>query len=433
MKLLMLIHRFPYPPVRGDCIRSWGELEFLARRHEVWLACVDRVAPRPEHLDHVRTLCRDVAVVVRSAAASAAHGLFSLVAGRSLTAGYFSDERLVWIVRDWSHHVHFDAVLTFSPAMAPYATIVPARRRVLDMNDLESDRWRSFARRSLPPLRWLYALEAQRLPRFEAAWIRAHDVTLVVNRREQRKLPPALAPRCVVVHTGVDLSRYASEAPTDEPVHAQADLCVAQPVVSMLGSMSYPPNVRAVNWFGRHVWPRIKRTVPEACWLIVGRDPVRSVRRWGRKPGVTVTGFVEDVQSYLRATRVFVCPAREQIGVQTKLIEALAAGRAAVVTPHAAGGIEYDDPPPFLVAGSPDEFATAVVRLLRDDAVVRVLGARARAVACANYAAADQYGRVERWLSGDVPDGTWTEAGQSVSGGRDRVVEPVVEPEVVRI
>jgi sugar transferase (PEP-CTERM/EpsH1 system associated) len=431
MKILMLIHRFPYPPVRGDCIRSWGELEFLARRHDVWLACVDRVSPRPEHLTHVRALCRDVAVVVRSAPASAVHGVLSLLTGRSLTVGYFSDERLVQLVRDWGRQVHFDAVLTFSPAMAPYATIVPARRRVLDMNDLESDRWASYARRSLPPLRWLYAWEARRLPRAEAAWIRAHDATLLVNERERRKLPAELLPRCAVVHTGVDLSRYTSDA--SAAGQSGASPSGAQPVVSMLGSMSYPPNVRAVNWFGRQVWPRVQRTVPEARWLIVGRDPVRSVRRWGRQPNVTVTGFVEDVRSYLWATRVFVCPAREQIGVQTKLIEALAAGRAAVVTPHAAGGIEYDDPPPFLVAASPREFADAVVRLLRDDATARALGARARAVACANYAAEDQYARIERWLAGYVPDGLWGAPRETVSGARNRDARPVLAQQAVQI
>jgi sugar transferase (PEP-CTERM/EpsH1 system associated) len=414
MKILMLIHRFPYPPVRGDCLRSWGELEYLSRRHDVWLACVDRVRPRGEHLAYVCQRCRDVAVLVRSTTASLVRGALSLLGGRSLTAGYFGEDRLVHVVRGWGRKVHFDAVLTFSPAMAPYATIVPARRRVLDMNDLESDRWATFARRSLPPLRWLYALEARRLPLAEAAWMRAHDVTLLVNDRERAKLPPELITRSAVVRTGVDLSRYL----TGDDAGGAA--LPSEPIVGMLGSMSYPPNVGAVRWFGRHVWPLVKRSAPEARWLIVGRDPVRSVRRWARQPGVTVTGFVDDVRAYLGTMRVFACPVREQIGVQTKLIEAMAAARPAVVTPQAAGGIEYDDPPPFLVAGSPREFADAVVRLLRDDAAARTLGTRARAIACANYAAEDQWRRVENWLAGQPPDATRAAAQAAVSGDRAR-------------
>lgn len=397
MRILMLTHRFPYPPVRGDCIRSWGEVEYLTRRHDVWLACVDRSAPKPANLAHARRCCRDVVVAVRSGAASLAYGGLSLLAGRSLTEGYFFDSGLVRILRRWNRTVGFDAVLTFSPAMAPYAAMIRAKRHVLDMNDVESDKWRNYAARSLPPLSWMYALEARRLPRAEALWMQSHDLSLLVNECERNKLPQGLRERAIVVRTGVDLSRY--EPQDDGPGVVSVP---REPVVGFVGSMSYAPNVRAVNWFGGAVWPRVKQAIPEARWLIVGSRPVRGVRRWGRLPGVTVTGFVDDVRPLLRSLRVFACPVREQIGVQTKLIEALAAGRAAVVTPQVAAGIDCDDPPPFMVAGSSVEFAEAVVRLLRDDASARALAARARAVAEAGYSADDQMRRIESCLACDV-------------------------------
>jgi glycosyltransferase involved in cell wall biosynthesis len=255
--------------------------------------------------------------------------------------------------------------------------------------------------------------------------MRAHDVTLVVNDRERNKLPLDLVGRSAVVRTGVDLSGYqASEGATVATLPAE-------PVVGMLGSMSYAPNVRAVRWFGRHVWPLVQRSVPEARWLIVGRDPVRSVRRQARRAGVTVTGFVDDVRAYLAAMRVYVCPIREPIGVQTKLIEALAAARPAVVTPQAAGGIEYDDPPPFLVAGSPREFADAVVRLLRDVSAAAALGGRARAMACAKYAAEEQWRQVENWLMGQ-PGTAARPTPRTVVDG-DRARRGVLAREVARI
>ena len=399
MKILMLIHRFPYPPVRGDCIRSWGEVEFLSRQHDVWLACVDRVAPWPVHVARARRCCRDVAVVVRAERASLVHGAASLLLGHSVSEGYFYDKRLAAVLRRWDRTVGFDAILTFSPAMAPYAALVRAKRRVLDMNDVESDRWLSYAERSVPPLSWLYALEAWRLEKAETGWVRGHDISLLVNDCERSKLPAELRERTAVVRTGVDLTRY------DVRRDGAGQVTVPrEPVVGFLGSMAYPPNVRAVNWFGQSVWPQIKRSVPEARWLIVGRRPTRAVRGWARQPGVTVTGYVEDVRPLLRAMRVFVCPVREQIGVQTKLIEALAAARAAVVTPAVAAGIDCDDPPPFMVAASPGEFAEAVVRLLRDEAQARALALRARTVAEANYSAEDQVRRIEHWLEGNRPD-----------------------------
>lgn len=390
----MLTHRFPYPPVRGDCIRSWGEVEYLTRRHDVWLACVDRTAPGVANLAHVRRRCRDVAVVVRSNANSLVHGGLSVLAGRSLTEGYFYDRRLARIVRRWDRTVGFDAVLTFSPAMAPYAVLVRAKRRVLDMNDVESDKWRTYAAQTMPPLRWVYALESQRLPRAEAGWVLSHDLSLVVNECERNKLPAELRRRAVVVRTGVNLSCYDSGDDAPDGI-----VLPPKPVVGFVGSMSYAPNVRAVNWFGQAIWPRIKGTIPAARWLIVGSRPARSVQRWGSLPGVSVTGFVDDVRPLLMSMRVFVCPVREQIGVQTKLIEALAAARAAVVTPQVAAGIDGTDPPPFVVAGAPVEFADAVVRLLRDDAAARALAARARAVAEASYSADEQMRRIESSLT----------------------------------
>jgi glycosyltransferase involved in cell wall biosynthesis len=200
------------------------------------------------------------------------------------------------------------------------------------------------------------------------------------------------------------------------PGDGQCDDVPDEPVIGFVGSMCYSPNVRAVDWFGRAIWPHVSAAVPDASWQIIGRDPTRAVRRWGQRPNVAVTGFVGDVRAALRGLRVFICPVREPIGVQTKLIEALAAGRAAVVTPQAAAGIDYDDPPPFLVAGSAAEFAQAVVRLIRDTALARSLADRARRLAQVNYDAEDQMRRIEGWLQSDHGQAARTGAWEAISG-----------------
>jgi sugar transferase (PEP-CTERM/EpsH1 system associated) len=400
MNLLVLTPRFPYPPVRGDCIRAWGEIEHLSKRHNIWLACVDRAKPWPANHTHVRKHCRAVAVAVRSHALSLLHGGAALTCGSSLTKGYFRDARLVRTVREWAGRLRFDAVLTFSSAMAPYAELVPAPRRVLDMNDVDSAKWRVYAGRSLPPLSWLYALESRRLAAAELRWSRAHDRVLLVNERERKKLTALDATiRSEVVRTGVDLNRYEGIWGSKRP-----DRRTAQPIVGMLGSMSYSPNVRAVNWFGRQVWPLIRRALPAAQWVVVGSRPTRSVRAWRRLHGVTVTGFVQDVRPHLTAMRVFVNAVRDEIGVQTKLIEAMAAGKAAVVAPESAAGIDYTGEPPFLIAATPGEFADAVLRVLRDAALAERLGMRARQVAQENYRVQDQVRRIEQWLQADSDD-----------------------------
>jgi len=395
MKILMLTPRFPYPPNRGDTVRSWSQLEYLAARHNVWLACVDERAPRPEHLDRVQSICRDVAVATSPKLRSLARGGLSLVAGHSLTEGYYHSTTLGGTVRAWASAVHFDAVLTYSSAMAPLAELVDARR-VLDLNDVDSHKWQTYASRGRAPMKWLYACEARRTRALERHIVQTNDVTLVVNERERRKLLDLMTPRASdVIRTAVDL-----EPPSD----SQAD-ATQPPAVGMVGSMFYPPNVRAAEWFGRNVWPRLHAMVPEAQWWIIGNRPTRQVRRWGRRPNVTVTGFVPSIEPYFDAMRVFVNAVHGNLGVQTKLLMAMAAGKPAVVTPDSAAGIDYEGEPPFLVAESPVEFADAVERLLYDDALARSLGTRAREVIRDYYQPADQWHRIEQWLMGTPPNG----------------------------
>ncbi|MFQ5805274.1 MAG: glycosyltransferase family 4 protein, partial [Phycisphaerae bacterium] len=242
--------------------------------------------------------------------------------------------------------------------------------------------------------RRLYALEAKRLAIVERHGVRQHDVCLVVNERERRKLLDRTYPRQTgVLRTCVDVARYVCLNPAEARAHLPHE-----PIVGTVGSMFYPPNVRAVNWFGRYVWPLVVAARPDAQWLIVGSRPTRAVRSWGRLPGVTVTGYVPDVLPYFNKMRAFVNPVEGDLGVQSKVIVAMAAGKPVVITPDGAAGIDYDDRAPFLITGSPRGFADAVLRLLKDDALALDLVERGRRVIDANYRVETQLPQLEHWL-----------------------------------
>lgn len=377
MRVLMVTPRFPHPPDRGDTLRSWNMLRALAQDHEVWLASVDRDPPAAESVDAVKQVTQAHAVFVRPARIALGSGLAHAMRGAAFTAGYFRDERLNATVARWQSEVSFDAVFVYSSSIAAALPALDAPRRLLDLGDVDSAKWQSYARRSLPPLRWLYQAEGRRVATLESQLCRTYDTVLVVNERERQKLRRRCGDAAVrVIPTTVDLSEYST---------SDASALPRDPIVTFVGSMFYPPNVRGVLWLAQYVWPLIRQRRPDARLLIVGARPTAAVRRLAALPGVAVTGWVDDVRPYLRATRVFISPVDGDIGVQSKLITAMGAGRAAVVTPDAAAGIVHDDPPPFIVAGSPRGFADGVVRLLRDDALARALAARARHVAEAHY------------------------------------------------
>lgn len=388
MRILMLTPRFPYPPDRGDTLRTWEMLAYLAARHEVWLASLNPHDPGAQARRIVADACHTVAVRARGRMASMLSGAVSLLGGRSFTQGYFGLAALGRVVREWASRVEFDAVLACSSAMAPLSDCVPARR-VLDMCDVDSHKWRSYQRRGRPLLRPIFGLESRRVRELERRAAAGHDVTLLVNQRERRKLLAFARPRrCELLRTCI------------RPIENDSAARPEHPVVGTLGSMFYPPNVRAVEWFAQRVWPRVRAAVRGAEWRVVGSRPTRRVRRLGKLPGVVVTGFVPDAAAELSGFRVFANPVSDALGVQSKLLCALAAGCAAVVTRNTAAGIDYPGEAPFLIADEPRAFADAVILLLRDEQLASRLAAEGRRVIEQNYRCETQFPELERWLVG---------------------------------
>lgn len=393
MNVLVLLPRFPFPATQGDKVRAWGEVTHLAARHRVWLATLCDERPTDAALAEVRGRCADVAIDDRAAGRRLMAGSLRLLSGGSISEGYFRSVALQRRIGGWMQDVSFDAALVFSSGMAVNLPGSFGGRVVLDMNDVDSRKWRHLSAGRAVPWSWLYAWEAGRLARWERRCAERADVNVLVNERESAALA-ALAPtaRRAVVRTGV-------QAMLPEPPH----VVPAEPIVGFVGSMSYAPNVDAVLWFAREIWPLVRRCVPNAEWHIVGRDPARAVRALHGRLGVTVTGTVEDVGPYLRRIRAMVVPHRSAIGVQTKLIEAMSRGKASVVTPEVAEGITTGRFEPFLVGGEPVAFAAHVCQLLACDGAVRRVSEAAWSCADAYYRADAQLVRLESLLVGDAP------------------------------
>lgn len=389
--VLMLLPRWPFPPHQGDKIRAWSQVQYLGERHDVWLAALCESRPSAAQVARVRNHCREVALDQRPRFPRLCNGTRRLLFERSLTEGFFESALLQREIGRWSQSVRFDAALVFSSGMAVNLPEGVSPRTVLDMNDVDSRKWRTLARSRPWPLRAIYETESQRLARWEDACARRFDLTVLVNEREADALHN-LSPgaNTAVVRTGVSVPALDEIA---VPRH---------PIVGFVGSMGYAPNVEAVEWFARKVWPRVHARRPDAQWFIIGRDPNRRVRALASLPGVVVTGAVSSVAPFLKRIRVFVVPMQSSIGVQTKLIEAMAHGKAAVVTPQVAGGFDALVDPPFCVAGDTRDFVRHVTTLLDSDAAVRNLSTRARQFVADEYDATAQLIELERLLFPDM-------------------------------
>lgn len=379
-RILFLSHRVPYPPDKGEKIRALHILEHLAERHEVFLGALADEEVSPERLAWLKARCREVFLPRRSAFEAAARLAGAGLSGAPLSVALCASRALA----AWCAKVHTEArpdfVFAFSSAMAQYAVGRTQAPIVIDFVDADSEKFRQYAEGRRGPMRYVYAREAESLLAFDKTAARQAKASLFVSqaeleifarRREER------ARGLHVVGNGVDTVRF-------DPA-AFGSMCPEPGLITFTGRMDYHPNVDAVVWFAREIFPLVLAKSPAARFRIVGAAPSPAVKALAAVPGVEVTGAVEDVRPHYAAAAVSVAPLRIARGVQNKVLEAMAMARSVVVTPAALDGIDALAEEHVLVAEGAQAFAEAVVRVLAGEAP-RDLGASARARVLSHHA-----------------------------------------------
>jgi sugar transferase (PEP-CTERM/EpsH1 system associated) len=381
--VLFLAHRIPYPPDKGDKIRSWHMLAHLAKRHTVHLGCFVDDMEDLKHLPLLEDLCGSVQALPLKPTHAKLRALPALFRGRALSVDYYRDGRMAaWI--DWTLRTHAMAgTLLFSSPMAQY--ILPhlksAGRVVMDFVDVDSDKWRQYAAAKPWPLSWLYGREYRRLLAFERQVAAAVDTSVFVSPKEAelfRTLAPESAARVTYLNNGVDAGYFSPEARYDNPFMA------GEAAIVFTGAMDYWANVDAVEWFAKEVFPAVLATAPQAQFVIVGGRPTPAVQALASLPRVTVTGRVPDVRPYLAHAAAVVCPLRIARGIQNKVLEGMAMAKPVVATPGAFEGIDATPGVHVLVADGAEAFAAQVLAVLQGK-VPNTFGAAARQVVLERY------------------------------------------------
>jgi glycosyltransferase involved in cell wall biosynthesis len=225
--------------------------------------------------------------------------------------------------------------------------------------------------------RLMAKMDLARTRRYEAQLLTRYDHIVITSKRDRQALQDLakqdmsnagpLAP-ITVVGNGVDLTYFRNT--TD-----QRD----KQTIIFTGKMSYHANVTAVLHFVKHILPGISRERPETRFVIAGKDPPDSIRRLTKDARITVTGYVEDLRPYLSRATVAVCPIRYSVGVQNKVLEAMAVGTPVVTTPDGCAALEVTSGKELLIAESPAQFADAVLAVLREPTLASQLSSQGRA------------------------------------------------------
>ncbi len=379
--LLYLTHRIPYPPNKGDKIRSYHLLRYLAQRYRVMLgAFVDEPADAA-HAPVLRQWCEQLCLIPLHPLRARLASLRGLLMGQALTLPYYRSAALArWVNATVATHDVRKAVI-FSSPMVQYLQPHHSIQVVADFCDVDSAKWTQYATQHSWPLSWLYRREGQRLSDFECASAATCAATTLVTAAEVELLArcaPNVASRLHVLGNGVDTQFFAPDATRRSPFNVD-DI----PLV-FTGAMDYWPNIDAVTGFVQTVLPRVRAQVPRVKFYIVGMNPTDEVRALEKTEGVVVTGRVQDVRPYVQHARVVVAPVRIARGVQNKVLEAMALARPVVVSEACAQGVGGQPGHDYWVARDAEEFAQQIFALM-DPRVGDALGMAARARIVADF------------------------------------------------
>jgi sugar transferase (PEP-CTERM/EpsH1 system associated) len=398
-ELLFLCHRIPYPPNKGDKLRSFHLLKQLRRRYCVHVGAFIDDPDDWRHTDAVRALAGECHFAPLAPGRARLRSLPALFGEEPLSLAYYRDRGMrTWVDGLLAERPVRQAVV-FSGAMAQYVAGPPYAhlRRIVDFVDVDSDKWRQYARTRSWPMSWIYAREARTLLSYERRVAAEMDASVFVSAAEAalfRKCAPEAAARVWDVHNGVD-TKYFDPARTYPSPYAEEERAVV-----FTGAMDYHANVDAVVWFAREVLPLLRRRQEAARFYIVGARPTETVRRLARLPGVTVTGAVDDIRPYLAHARTAVAPLRLARGVQNKVLEAMAMAKAVVATPEALDGIECRVGEEVIQAADAVHLAQRLAEVLENGA--GELGAAARRRVEGHYSWEGNLSRFESLLA-DAP------------------------------
>lgn len=396
--LLFLAHRMPFPPTKGDKVRSYHFFRHLAARHRVFLGTFVDDAADLQHLGEVERLCAEVHVERLDPRTALARSAIAFGSGDAISVRYFRSRRLRAWVDDVVARHEIRTAFAYSSPMAQYVLPVRGLRRIVDFVDLDSAKWKSYAQQHRWPASVFYAREARRLLAFERKVAATVEATLFVTRQEAAMLcaaAPDCASRIASIDNGVD-SHYFS------PEHALASPFPRgeRPIV-FTGAMDYWPNVDAVVWFAREVLPRLRESDARVRFHIVGMRPNAAVRALA-SPSIDVTGRVGDVRPYLRHASVVVAPLRVARGIQNKVLEAMAMARPVVTTSATAAALAARPGRELDVADSATAFADAV-RALMEPVRGDAMGRAARDRVLADFQWSARLARLDALLAGDGP------------------------------
>ena len=379
--ILYLVHRLPYPPNKGDKVRSYHLLKHLSAQHRVFLGTFVDNPDDKQHIETVGNFCSGLHVAKLEPRFAKIRSLNALLADEPLTVRYYRDPGLQGWVDRVCRYQNIDAIVVFSSAMAQYVESITRLPVLIDFVDVDSAKWSQYAPKHRWPMSWLYRREGRRLLAYEREMAYRSTRSFFVTEAEATLFTDQ-APECAIrveaLCNGVDADYFSPDSNRQSPYPTDEI-----PIV-FTGAMDYLPNIDAVRWFVAEVLPRLLEDQPQIRFYIVGRSPAPEVLALANT-NVSITGTVPDVRPYLQHAAVVVAPLRIARGIQNKILEAMAMARPVVASTECAAAVDANIGQELLSATTPADFVAEIAMLLGDRQRCTRIGYAARQKVLSHY------------------------------------------------
>ncbi|MDR1848282.1 MAG: glycosyltransferase [Bacteroidales bacterium] len=379
MKILFLLSRFPYPLTKGDKLRAFNQMKYLAEENDIYLFCLNQTSFRkhktafPDNQTALKFSFLKGLKICNFNLWDACFGMFKSILNRTpLQAGFYTHNRHIRIFERHINEIKPDLIYVQFVRMAEYCRNVKVKK-ALDFQDALSANMLRRSKISNPCLKIILRREAELLRDYEVKMLDFFDLTTIITAADRREIASEARDKIIISGNGIDNS-YFQQTETEDKKYD----------VVFCGNMSYAPNVDAAKYLIKSVMPLVWARYPQVKVLIAGANPKTCVRRLASER-VEVSGYVEDMKQCYAQSKIFVAALRTGSGLQNKLLEAMAIGTPVICSSLANNALEATDGKHLLVANGTSQYANLILKLLTDHSLQQLLTSNALNFVKLNY------------------------------------------------
>jgi len=371
VNILFLANRFPYPPFRGDKLKIYNLTKRLAAKHDLYLVTFYESRDELNYLKDIQPFFKEIELVYLPKWRSILNGIPALFSKTPLQVAYFKSSKMKRMVKFALDRYDIDVVHTQHLRMSQYTKHLDMPK-ILDLPDAFSLYFKRRNETDRPLInRLIDGIEIGRLTKAEKV-ITAYDKTLVCSVEDKKYLEKLHKTDNIdILLNGVDLDTFDVKEGHDYS-HNHTLL--------FTGNMDYAPNVDAVQYFVKEMWPAISKVNPKTKFIIAGQRPVDAVQKLAGDR-IEVTGFIPDLKDMYADASVVIAPLRFGAGTQNKVLEAMAMGVPTVCTHIGFEGLQIQSGQGVILAKEKSQFIEEVTMLLADAAKRQEVGEQGLAIA----------------------------------------------------